>query len=118
MKVQKYRIVSALNLNKVLEIVPFAQSVKLNDTDPNNQNQVFFLFDNIHSKYIVCHANYLCIKSQGQRSLSVGNVIQSPQEEWIFIAANGNNGYHIKNRSSGKVIDIPGSNTQSGTIVN
>jgi hypothetical protein len=78
---------------------------------------LFYLIDNVDSKYIISVQDQLCIKSVGVKQLGVGQWNKSLSERWKFISAKGN-GYHIKNCNSGKVIDIPSSHTQSGTIVN
>ena len=66
---KRYQIISALNYNKALEVVPFAQGVQVMDSDPNNPNQIFQLNDHFDSKSIVCINSGLCLKSGNQKRL-------------------------------------------------
>ena len=51
---KRYQIISALNYNKALEVAPFAKSVMLMESNPNNPCQTFYLEDKIAYKKIVC----------------------------------------------------------------
>jgi hypothetical protein len=85
MEHKKYKIVSALNYNKVLEISPYAKKVFLMDDVPNNPNQLFYLRDNIHSKNIISIVDQICIKSGGQKQLEANQLSGSSSEDWIFL---------------------------------
>lgn len=42
---KRYQIISGLNFNKALEIVPFAKTVQLTDSNVHSSNQIFFIED-------------------------------------------------------------------------
>jgi aspartyl/asparaginyl-tRNA synthetase len=82
---RKYQIVSALNYNKCFEVVSFAKSVQLMDSNPNNSNQLFYLIDNIATKSIISVNGNLSLKSSKEKQLEASESQNTDNEKWIFL---------------------------------
>lgn len=68
----RYQIISGLNFNKALEVVPFAKTVQLTDSNLQSSNQLFYIEDlNGSEKKIKCVEGGKYLSSYKQRGIEL-----------------------------------------------
>ena len=100
----------------MLEAVPFAGRVKINELQPENDKQMFYLVDNMHSRYIISVHDGTCLKSNGKKQLAMGEWTKSACEQWELTKAD-EKGVFFRNQQSKKYLDVPGYCIDNGTVM-